>query len=297
MPYQQPQWHTYQYENWVLIFIMQLMKFILSILFIFLVGCSSSTQINDSIKSATQAQFIESRIETNPFLLTSYERIKTKERVANIYIEGDGRAWLTKKKPSLNPTPQNPMALKLASLDPNENVIYLARPCQYTKLVQKEACPQKYWTSHRFAPEVVEAMNEAIDDIKQRHHITQFNLIGFSGGGNIAALLTARRNDILSLRTVAGNLDHQIQSEIHDVTAMPHSLNAKNIADRISYIPQIHFVGATDKIVPTEVSQSYLSQMSNDSCTHRQMVPNVGHIDGWEEVWTTLLKQKPTCIH
>ena len=57
--------------------------------------------------------------------------------MVNIYIEGDGRAWLNKNRPSLDPTPKNSLALKLAEIDPAPNVIYLARPCQYSKLIKK----------------------------------------------------------------------------------------------------------------------------------------------------------------
>ena len=31
-----------------------------------------------------------------------------------------------------NPTPVNPMLLKLATMDKRPNIVYIARPCQYT---------------------------------------------------------------------------------------------------------------------------------------------------------------------
>ena len=258
-----------------------------------LVSCSSTQKSLPAIKN--DSGFIERKIEAAPFLLTSYEHIKAQDGIAHIYIEGDGLAWLNKRTPSLDPTPRNPVAFDLAKLDKSDNVIYLARPCQYSKLIMKRACPSKYWTSHRFAPEVLAAMDEALNDIKSRHNITKFHLIGFSGGGNVAALLTARRDDILSLRTVAGNLDHATQSDIHKVSQMPSSLNAKDIALQINHIPQIHFIGGKDKIVPVPIYESYKRASGNTNCVQPHIVENVSHSKGWQDVWLALLAQPFSC--
>ncbi len=50
-----------------------------------------------------------------------------------VYIEGDGRAYVNRRTPSNDPTPGNPMALRLALADPSLRVLYLGRPCQYTR--------------------------------------------------------------------------------------------------------------------------------------------------------------------
>lgn len=94
------------------------------------------------------------------------------------------------------------MGLKLAALDASPNVVYLARPCQY---VWSPLCSDIYWTDRRFAVEVVEAMSAAIDRLilpGQKLH-----LVGYSGSGAVAVLVAARRPDVVSLRTIAGNLD------------------------------------------------------------------------------------------
>ncbi len=258
-----------------------------------LVSCSSAQQPLPLINN--DSGFVERKIEATPFLLTSYARVKTQGGIAHIYIEGDGSAWLSKRTPSLDPTPKNPVAFGLAQLDVADNVIYLARPCQYSKLIMKRACPSKYWTSHRFAPEVIAAMDSALDDMKARHNITGFHLIGFSGGGNVAALLTARRDDVLSLRTVAGNLDHVTQSDIHKVSQMTPSLNAKDIAVDINHIPQRHFIGGKDKIVPVPVYESYKRASGNTNCVQSYIVENARHVKGWHDVWAALLAQPLPC--
>lgn len=271
------------------------MKFIFLFSLLFVVGCSALSRSENALHISKNINFSERHIQAHPFILTSYERVNIQNGVANIYIEGDGFAWLSKNRASLDPTPKNPVALKLASQDLAHNVIYLARPCQYTKLTDKSACPQKYWTSHRFAPEVIKAMDSALDDIKRRHQITKFNLIGFSGGGNIAALLTARRDDVLSLRTVAGNLDHQLQSDIHNVSPMLESLNAKDISNQISNVPQIHFIGGKDSVVPYALYNSYQEAAGSRNCLRAVVIEHADHVQHWNKHWTDFLKEQPVC--
>ena len=271
------------------------MKLIILLLFT-LTACSFGEEITSVSVTSQLNGFTEQTISTSSFLLTSYERVTVKGNVVNVYIEGDGRAWLSKRMPSLDPTPKNPVALELAKLDDTEDVIYLARPCQYTKMINGSVCDQKYWTSHRFASEVIEAMDVALNDIKQRHQITKFNLIGFSGGGNVAALLAAKRDDVKSLRTVAGNLNHTLQSEIHNVSSMPSSLNAVTISSEISHIPQLHFIGVKDKIVPQQIYDSYARAAGHTECLKSYVIKKVGHSNGWEAVWPNLLEiNLPSC--
>lgn len=250
--------------------------------------------MSDVHQLAINAGLAKRIIQAEPFLLTSYERVSSKNDVAHVYIEGDGNAWLSRHRPSLDPTPRNPLALKLALEDSAENVIYLARPCQYSENVDSSPCEQKYWTSHRFSPEVIDAMNAALDALKVEHAITQFHLIGFSGGGNIAALLAAQRNDVASLRTVAGNLDHALQSKTHNISPMPASLNARDAAQHIAHIPQIHFVGESDDIVPIVLADSYHRAMGDTSCSHIMTLPNMTHHE-WDKEWSALLRHVPKC--
>ncbi len=272
------------------------MKFLFLLSLLVLNGCGIAGPIDAAHKVSGTEGFVKYYIQASPFLLTSYERVKTQNAAVTVYIEGDGRAWLSKKRPSRDPTPKDPIALKLASIDPADNVIYLARPCQYTKTIDGSVCEKKYWTSHRFSSEVIEGMNNALEDIKRRRRITQFHLIGFSGGGNIAALLATKRKDVLSIRTVAGNLNHQLQSKIHNVSYMPASLNAQDIAPFIADIPQLHFVGGKDRIVPQEIYESYRKASGPSGCVHSHIVREAGHTQGWQSVWQELLKRPFDCV-
>lgn len=255
-----------------------------------LAACTAPVAVRD-IKTQVAARlggFSRQEIKADPFILTSYERVRQPGMVAAVYIEGDGLAWLSRTRASKDPTPTNPVALKLADEDKSANVVYLSRPCQFSK---GEGCSQEYWTGKRFSPEVIAAMGKALDDIKKRHNIYGFNLMGFSGGGAVAALLAARRDDILSLRTVAGNLDTAAFTRLHRVTPLAGSLNPADVAEKIVRIPQKHFVGAEDKVVPRKIGESFVAATHRPDCIALTEVEGASHEDGWVEQWPKLLEQ------
>jgi dienelactone hydrolase len=260
-------------------------------------GCDKpvlSEEVADRI--ASPAWMVERTVPAGPFALNAFERMHTRHAPANVYIEGDGKAWVSRKQVSLDPTPVNPMALHLASKDAAENVVYLARPCQFTKLQDKDKpCDPVYWTSRRFSEEVLDAYNAALDEIKQRYDIESFNLVGFSGGAAIAAILAAQRDDVLTVRTVAGNLDHKAHSAIQDVSFLQGSLNPPDFAGRLRTIPQIHFIGGQDQVVPPAILQSYLQAVGPSNCVQYKLIQEADHEVGWVDKWPELLAIKPAC--
>lgn len=265
-----------------------------------LTGCLNSTiamREETAERIAGPAFMVERDIPAQPFLLTAYERVHENGGTANIYIEGDGLAWVSKSRISLDPTPKNPVSLHLASRDKAENVIYLARPCQYSKLLDapETPCNSAYWTNKRFAPEVLSAYDAALDNIKARYGISGFNLVGFSGGGAVAAILAGQRNDVLSLRTVAGNLDHRAHSAYHHVTYLDDSLNPPEYAAKLRTVPQYHFLGGRDAIVPPAVLHSYLQALGPSRCVQYELIQDAGHDEGWVNKWPELLAKKPVC--
>jgi hypothetical protein len=275
-------------------------RFYLSFLFLscfWMIGCAAVTvSKNDTAKALAASAHMESHeIPAGRFLLTSYARIDHPELPTTIYIEGDGQAWLSRFEPSRDPTPTDPVALRLAVLDPAPNVIYLARPCQYTKMLDKTACNPDYWTNKRFAPEVIDAMNGALDEIKNHYHLSNFNLVGYSGGGAVAILLTAQRHDISSLRTIAGNLDSDKFTAIHEVSPLNGSLNPASVAVKIATIPQYHFIGSNDQIIPFEIYTSYRQAAGPSSCIHSKVVDEADHHQGWVQIWPKLLNLPVTC--
>lgn len=265
------------------------------LLVLVLAGCGHSPADREDLAVAIARTPLPNKeiLSGGRFNLLSYARITDPDAPLRVYIEGDGLAfWGT--RPSPNPTPTNPVALKLASLDTSPNIIWLARPCQYEGFVSP-ACTKDYWTQKRFAPEVINTYQDVLDFLKVEYKISSFDLVGFSGGGAVAALLTAQRKDVISLRTIAGNLDHDTINLRHHVPLMPDSLNPKNYALQTAHTPQIHFIGGEDTVVTPDVVKSFKDAAGNTSCMTSVLVPGVSHEKGWEDVWPQLLTQLPKC--
>lgn len=259
-----------------------------------LAGCSGGPLGNrlDSALATGQAKGLQPLwLDNGPFTLLAQLRVQAPGQPLRIYIEGDGFAWITRTRPSPDPTPRRPVALWLAARDPGPNVAWLARPCQYIMLARPgTACDRSYWTHARMAPEVVEAVDAAVTALRQRTGATMVELIGYSGGGGVAAVLTARRTDVMTLRTVAGNLDSGAFVRHHRVSPMTGSVDAIGEAGRTRSVPQIHFVGEDDRIVPPFLADAFVRRAGPAAV--KVVVPGLDHSHGWDTMWPALL-QKP----
>lgn len=262
-------------------------------------GCMMQSQGDmrlETAKRLAMPSFMHNRvIPAASFNLTVYERVRQPGGEATVYIEGDGQAWLSRRSPSGDPTPVNPVALHLATRDDGPNVIYLARPCQYTKMAGGTACDNGYWMSKRLSPEVLDSMNAALEDMKKRYNIRKFNLVGFSGGGGIAVLLAGERDDVASIRTVAGNLDHDAFTTLHNISPMSGSINPKSAAAKVAGIPQHHFIGEWDEVVPPAIYDSFRAAAGSSTCMRSSMVGEATHEKGWVNKWPVLLKEPVDC--
>ena len=277
---------------------------------ILLAGCAGDPlQHADGLASG--AAFQRQEIDTGRFVLTTYVKARPAPAVLRVYIEGDGRAWLSRTQVSPDPTPHEAMGLQLALSDARANtatntaagtatdtangtaLLYLARPCQFTPMARNPACGPAYWTGLRYAPEVVDAMNQALSQYVARFKPARLELVGYSGGGAIAVLLAARRQDVSAIRTIAGNLDHVAVNRWHQVSQMPGSLNPIDVAQRVRTIPQRHFSGADDRVVPTVITRDFVAQTG--ACAALQVVPGMAHESDWPAIWPGLLRQPLPC--
>ena len=268
------------------------------------VACNSVDII--SIKSrhetarrlALPVQMLPQKVQTQPFLLTTFARTTKPGGEVTFYLEGDGMAFISRRQPSLDPTPKNPVALHLASHDNHANVIYIARPCQFVDKVALGPCRDNaYWGLKRYSPEVVNSVNQAIEYYVKKHDFRAVNLVGYSGGAAIAILIASRRPDVVSVRTVAGNLDHNTFTEIHGVTPMTESLNPVHEAANISHIPQHHFIGEWDDRVTPGIYISYRNASRNLSCVRHSIVKETDHQNGWVDRWPELLQAPLNCAN
>jgi len=244
---------------------------------------------------AQSARMTRTEVSAPPFVLTAFVRITRHDQPLTVYIEGDGRAWRNRNTPSDDPTPHQALGLSLATTDPSANVVYLARPCQFTPKERNPFCENTFWTNKRFAPEVIRSLDQAIEHFMEKVQGQRLNLVGYSGGGALAVLLAARRNDVLTIRTVAGNLDHVEVNRQHLVSPMPESENAIDVARQISTIPQIHFSGSNDDVVPPSIAQRFVTA-SGGRCVKSHVVSDMSHEGDWAAQWRKLLTIQPHCL-
>lgn len=220
-------------------------------------------------------EFVYNEINTSQFKLATWQKITDSNADYRIYIEGDGYAFNANGQPSRNPTPHGELVRELSFNDTAPNVIYLARPCQFVK---DNVCRVEYWTTKRFAQEVIEAEYEAIKQIAGNKNIT---LIGFSGGAQIAGLIAVKYPDlkIKKVITIAGNLDHKAWTDYHKLPPLEGSLNLADYKEKLAFVEQIHYVGADDNIIPPELTQKFMPQ---DKIV---IIKNATHTKGWQEIY------------
>lgn len=269
------------------------------LIFVILVqGCTDQLE-NTLIKAnriAETAQMSPITLNSAKFPIKGYFRAGRSSLPARVYIEGDGQAWVSYRRPALNPTPGNPIALKLAGLDDYQGpLIYLSRPCQFIRLNEAPECSITLWTDKRYSREAVAIMNESLDQLKLGFHLHHIELVGFSGGGTISVLLAATRKDITSIRTVAGNLDVKAFTEQHGISQVDSGWSLNEISKQLSTIPQIHFTGDQDKVVSMQITASYLKHFENLRCIKLLPIAGISHTKGWERDWNKLLTISPHC--
>lgn len=260
-------------------------------LFVSLSGCSTSGSFRDAraiAEWAGERGFVETPVQAGAFRLAAFVR---KPSIAGdtlaIYIEGDGAAWSTPYHPPRDPTPTRPVSLALAAADPSTAVVYLGRPCQYLSADELQGCDSAYWTERRFAPEVVAAYDEAISRQKSELAIRRLRLIGYSGGGVLATLLAARRDDVDVLVTVAAPLAVAEWVTWHKASALKGSLDPAELGENVRLPRSVHFVGGKDEIVPPAIVESFVHRKGG----RMETIPGFDHDCCWARDWATLLQR------
>lgn len=215
-----------------------------------------------------------------------------------VYIEGDGLVAVAPNLPALDPTPVDPLSLRLALADGGDRVAYLARPCQYLAGRPPGSCRSAHWTDRRFAPELIRVVGEALDSLKRASGARTLRLIGYSGGAAVAALVAADRRDVIAWASVAGNLDTHAWQRLHGLSPLTGSLNPRDVAARLQAMPQRHLAGLHDQVVPVTVLASFLAAMDGREpvpATDARVLlqPEFDHRCCWVRDWPRLRAQIP----
>lgn len=264
-------------------------------------GCAGAPTLAErEAKAASVAQggqLEKFRIATKRFDLVGFRRVLLPGQPLTVFIEGDGESWKSGYRPSDDPTPVSTTVLRIATANPGSNTVYLARPCQFTGAKNGTArnCRPYLWTLAPYSEEVVAAMDEALNKIKAQTGSFSLRLVGYSGGGAIATLLAARRKDVVSLVTIAGLLDSAAFTSLHNVSPLNHSLDPLSVATKIAQLPQIHYAGGKDDIVPPMIAASFIRHMPPNNCAQQIVIPDIGHHDDWAALWPGLAMHAPAC--
>lgn len=204
-----------------------------------------------------------------------------------VYIEGDGLAWLNPSTPSSDPTPANPLALKLAvqHIGP---AAYLARPCQFGSKYPYNRCAPLQWTSHRFSEDSIDWMNSELSRLKALSGAATLRLIGYSGGAAVALILAARREDVNQVTTVAGLFNTNLWSQTKMLAPLTGSLNPADEWEALERTPQVHWVGARDNVVPIDNALQFIALFPENKRPTLHIVEEFDHHCCWEMRWGSI---------
>lgn len=240
------------------------MKYFVAFLsFLFVAGCTLFPPNPDGFKK----NLLETKYLT--FSVWEKEGIQSKKPL-RIYLEGDG-----------NPNPTDQIALYYAQKDPSTNVIYMARPCQWSddKVCKDE--PEIY-REQRFHPQIIRETQEIILLLIDKYQAPYVELVGFDGGATVALNL-ANKLSVKRVITIAGILDTVSYTYQNN---LPEMTDAENPADNLlglAQVAQIHYVGEDDQITPIKVAERFVRQMNNPKSAVVKKVPGVGH-SNWKGV-------------
>lgn len=251
------------------------MKKIILVLCCFLAGCAYRHPLADF------------RFQTEPagsYVVASWSKVEAPGQPVKIYIEGDGEALNADGRPAGDPTPRNLFWRKIAGADPSPNVVYLARPCQF---IPAGACAPTDWTSGRFSPKIIDAMDAAVRQAMKKARTDQVVLLGYDGGAQVAGLIAVRHPaGVRKLITVAGVLDHKAWTSHHGYKPLSHSLNLADKRAQLAPIPQIHYVGGRDDVAPPALAQAVADEKTI------VVVPRATHSAGFDKIIPALYRER-----
>lgn len=204
--------------------------------------------------------------------------------VIHVYLEGDGTPWIGERWMADDPTPRNPLMLRLMALDPADSV-YVGRPC-YHGLERMPPCHPKYWTSARYSREVVASMAAVVRRILDQRRSAALRLFGHSGGGTLAMLVAEQLNSTRAVVTLAGNLDIAAWARYHRYTPLAESQNPASHRSLGSHVRQLHLVGSNDRRVPPALVQETIARWPG---AQLRILEGFTHTCCWEQVWPSVL--------
>jgi pimeloyl-ACP methyl ester carboxylesterase len=249
-----------------------------------LAGCATVPERID--EEAARLAFTRSEVQGSAFVHVVYQKLKSiPDDVLHVYLEGDGTPWIRERWVADDPTPRNPLMLRLMALDAVDSV-YVGRPC-YHGFAHTPPCQPKFWTSARYSREVVASMATVVRRILAERGSSKLHLFGHSGGGTLAMLLAEQLGSTQAVVTLAGNLDVDAWAHHHRYTPLTESLNPARRSPLDPSIRQLHVVGSDDRVI----LPSFLHAAAPRDTAHNIVqVEGFSHSCCWEKVWPDILQ-------
>ncbi len=234
----------------------------------------------------------------------------------HIYIEGDGTPWVKRFLIASDPTPRYPLALALMKRD-SQLSFYLGRHCYYQESGNQESnlqknstqqdadqqfnfyktlgqssnsspCNSHFWTDARYSADVVELMKNAIQEkiekLPSEKQTLPIILIGHSGGGTLAMLIAQQLHMVSGVITVAANMDIDAWTSHKNYSSLDKSINIAKTSS-LREIPQVHFFGSRDEVVPAKINQPFLQKIGKSPT----LIEGFDHDCCWLKQWPRLL--------
>lgn len=207
-------------------------------------------------------------------------------KILHVYLEGDGSPWLFRDRVSADPTPRDPLMLRLMALD-TAPALYLGRPC-YLGHALEAGCSPLLWTHRRYAPEIVDAMADGLREFLKRYPSYRLAFFGHSGGGALALLLADRFQETVAVVTLAGNIDIDVWADYHGYSRLEGSLNPVRVAT--SGFAELHLLGGRDQRVPPRLLLPTLEMRRN---ARVRVIDDADHGCCWQALWPDILRELP----
>ena len=258
----------------------------------FVAGCAALLSPREAAwEFASSRGFVDARLSDPHLKALLRQRPSDDTGRLTIYIESDGAPWPFRDAPPADPTPLKRTVLAMADGDPSVLVAYLGRPCQYLEPQDLERCDPLNWTLGRFSPDAVAATVRAVDALIRASGASNVALVGYSGGGAMAALVAAARSDVSCLVTLAAPLDTDAWTDAIGVSRLAASRNPLEVAPRLAGLAQTHFRGRDDRLVPLATAARFLARVPAARVTD---LDGVDHTCCWQDAWPRL--RESTCL-
>lgn len=230
--------------------------------------------------------FRNQRLETLQQQRALSGRTATTTDQLNVYLEGDGMPWMLRYIVVPDPTPRQPMMLQLMKQDKAAS-LYVGRPC-YNGFSEAEGCEPALWTSGRYSSQVVNSMAGVVRQELQKYPFARVNLFGHSGGGALALLIAEQLPQTDTVVTLAGNLDIQAWTSLHNYSPLATSLNPARRDPLPEHITQVHLIGERDVNIPLHIVKGWILDQKN---SYGVVYEQFNHSCCWGKIWPDFVSQ------